>query len=146
MSFHHCEHVTETLCGCSPLIGGRWWTFAGARANWLLANAARQRGSSIRIDDFYIEIKGPIAIAAIRERMQTLDLDGLSKALMFSKAIDLKFRDAVPENLLASIVNSRAIDRESAERISTQPISPSVPMNDSPVETAGSSSSGQASN
>jgi ATP-dependent Lhr-like helicase len=123
----------------------RWWTFAGARANWLVAYAVRQRGSSIRIDDFYIEIKGPIAVAAIRERLQTLDLDGLSKTLMSSKAIDLKFRDAVPENLLASIVNGRAIDRESAERVSTQPIS-SGAMNDSPIETAGSSSSGQASN
>jgi hypothetical protein len=46
----------------------RWWTFAGVRANWLLANAVRQRGSSVRIDDFYIEMKGAIAVAAMRDR------------------------------------------------------------------------------
>ena len=104
----------------------RWWTFAGARANWLLANAVRQRGSSIRIDDFYIEMKGAIAVAAILERLQTLNLDGLSKTLMSSKAIDLKFQDAVPENLLASIINGRVLDRDSAERVSMQPISVSA--------------------
>jgi hypothetical protein len=47
---------------------------------------------------------------------------------MSSKAIDLKFRDAIPENLLACIVNGRALDRESAERVSAQPVS--VPGNE----------------
>jgi threonine synthase len=88
----------------------------------------RQRGSSIRIDDFYIEMKGAIAVAAMRELLQTLNLDGPSKTLMSSKAIDVKFRDAVPENLLACIVNRRALDRESAERVSAQPVS--VPGNE----------------
>jgi hypothetical protein len=60
----------------------RWWTFAGVKANWLLGHA---------VHDFYIEMKGTISIAAIRE-------------------------------LLASIVNRRALDRESAERVSTQPV------------------------
>jgi ATP-dependent Lhr-like helicase len=123
----------------------RWWTFAGARANWLLANAVRQRGSSIRIDDFYIEMKGAIYVAAMREWLQTIELDGLSKTLISSKAIDLKFRDAVPQNLLASIVNSRALDRDSAERVLTQPVS-SRATSDSRTEMAGSSSSGRASN
>ena len=76
----------------------RWWTFAGARANWLLWQALHRRGSSMRIDDFYIEMKGTMPIAAMRERLQTLKLGRLSKTLMPSKAIDLKFRDAVPEN------------------------------------------------
>jgi ATP-dependent Lhr-like helicase len=101
----------------------RWWTFAGARANWLLGYAVQQRGFSMRIDDFYVEMKGIIPIAAIRERLQTVEFEGLSKNLISSKAVDLKFRDAVPDDLLCSIVNSRVIDRESAERVSTQPVS-----------------------
>ena len=86
----------------------------------------------------------PVTTLTIRERLQTLNLDGLSKILMSSKAIDLKFREAVPENLLASIVNDRALDRESAERVSTQPINASA-MNDSQTEERGSLNSGQAS-
>lgn len=123
----------------------RWWTFAGARANWLLGHALHRRGSSMRIDDFYIEMKGTMPIGAMREHLQTLELGGLSKTLMPSKAIDLKFRDAIPENLLASILNSRAFDLESAERVSTQPLSART-TNDSRNETGGSSSSGQVSN
>jgi ATP-dependent Lhr-like helicase len=101
----------------------RWWTFAGAKANWVLAHAIQMRGSNMRIDDFYVEMKGIIPIAAIRERLQTVEFEGLSKNLISSKAVDLKFRDAVPDNLLCSIVNSRVIDQESAERVSTQPVS-----------------------
>ena len=71
-------------------------------------------------------MKGAIAVAAILERLQALDLDGLSKTLMSSKAIDLKFQDAVPENLLASIINVRVLDRYLAERVSMQPISVSA--------------------
>jgi threonine synthase len=107
----------------------------------LLANAVRQRGSSIRIDDFYIEMKGAISVTAILERLQTLNLDGLNRTLVSSKAIGLKFQDAVPENLLASIVNGRALDRDSAERVSMQPINVSA-INDSPIETEGSFESG----
>ena len=76
----------------------RWWTFAGAKANWLLANVARTPGTSIRIDDFYVEGKGPISVSTIKEALKTVDLHEHYN-LVSSKIIDLKFRDAVPEDL-----------------------------------------------
>jgi ATP-dependent Lhr-like helicase len=110
----------------------RWWTFAGARANWLLGHAVQQQGPGMRIDDFYIEMKGTIPIAAMRERLQAVDFNGLSKTLMSSKAIDLKFWDAVPEKLLTSVFNSRLLDRESAERVATQALN--FRTDDTPTE------------
>jgi ATP-dependent Lhr-like helicase len=100
----------------------RWWTFAGARANWLLAQAVRTEGAGVRVSDFYIEMKGIKAVGAMRERLKALNVEGLVKPTISSRAIDLKFRDAVPETLLASIVSSRAFDRESALRVLTHPI------------------------
>ena len=123
----------------------RWWTFAGARANWLLGHGVHQGGSGMRIDDFYIELKDSISIEALRERLQTVALDGLSKTIVSSKVIDVKFRDALPESLLASIVNRRALDRESAERILVQSVR-SVATNGSHVETGGLSSAARSSN
>ena len=99
----------------------RWWTFAGAKGNWLLGHAVRPPGSSMRIDDFYIEMKGTLPTATMQERLQTHEFS--SSVKMSAKAIALKFREAVPENLLMSIVNSRTIDRAAAERVSTQPVS-----------------------
>ena len=121
----------------------RWWTFAGVRANWLLANAVRQRGSSIRIDDFYIEMKGAIAVAGMRELLQTLNLDGPSKTLMSSKAIDVKFRDAVPENCwlaLSTVVRLTESRRSECRRN----LLVSRATNDYRSETAGPPSSGRA--
>jgi len=112
--------------------GSRWWTFAGARANWLLGHAVQQQGAGMRIDDFYIEMKGTVPISAMPERLRAVDFDGLSKTLVSSKIIDLKFSDAVPENLLTSVVNSRLLDRASAERVSTQPFN-ARETNDSPT-------------
>jgi len=80
----------------------------------------RQSGGSLRIDDFYIEKKGSMSISELRERMQALKFPELGINLAVSKAIDVKFKDAVPSSLLASLALSRALDRISAERVLAQ--------------------------
>ncbi len=61
-----------------------------------------------------------MSIPELRERMQALKFPDLGMNLAVSKAADLKFKDAVPDALLASVALSRDLDRISAEQVLAQ--------------------------
>ena len=110
----------------------RWWTFAGGRANWLIAYLLRQDGHGVRFDDFCLETKGEILPSRYCDRVQSVAASELGDAATASGLFDLKFGEAVPNSLLASEAAARAIDRSSAAAIvftSVEGTQPSVSVN-----------------
>jgi len=101
------EHVDGGLC--------RWWTFAGGKANALLA--AQQKGPSgaRRSDNLSIELDDPPDFEVGKHSETTLER--IAAALAISLPCELKFSECLPRDLKQRTLISRYLDIDSARSI-----------------------------
>ena len=103
----------------------RWWTFAGALANGVLANALRDGGCKSTFDDFSLNLgttrRADAAVSLARETagqtapaIPSEGVEGLSNSI--------KFISCVPPPLRYRMVSARQVPREDVAAVVTQPV------------------------
>jgi ATP-dependent helicase Lhr and Lhr-like helicase len=94
----------------SPTDGLRLWTFAGSRANAMLASAARSAGAFPRIvDNFGITVRAtdePRLVAAL-DHITEEDCEPAIDRRILS---ELKFGSCLPEKIAESVLRARLSD------------------------------------
>jgi ATP-dependent Lhr-like helicase len=94
---------------------GRWWTFAGWKANLALAEAtAHLRREVSAIDDLSIAVDGHVGLADIGAALQGIET---ATASVSDKAVSgLKFSDCLPRHLAIKVLAERLRDTDSTNR------------------------------
>ena len=111
----------------------RWWTWAGGRANSVLAAALSAVDPSLvdpleRFDNRYVKLRGDATAGAVRAAVVLArerfgpDLVG-AEPIMSEEALKaLKFAELLPPELASSTLGSRAIDTAGAALLFARPI------------------------
>jgi ATP-dependent Lhr-like helicase len=103
----------------------RWWTFAGLRANVVLADAlpgvADARG---RTDNFSVPVLGGVTPSVVDAAIATAgERFGLGPRPIAPEALDgLKFSVCVPPALAERLLRRRLEDPDTARRVLTEPV------------------------
>lgn len=89
-----------------------WWTYAGAKANWVLADLCRATGHEVgSFDNFCLRLKGPLRLP---NRLPALDpIDGFPEAghaALKDASESLKFGTCLPVNLRCEVLAARLRD------------------------------------
>jgi ATP-dependent Lhr-like helicase len=127
-------HATGTVVRAHDSGQSRWWTWAGGRANALIARALESIDSSLvdsleRYDNRYIKLRGDgtsgdvrTAVAAAREqfgdRLEQIQLEVSDDAVR-----QLKFAELLPPHLAAATLAARGTDRVGAGRVLERTVS-----------------------
>ncbi|WP_029008654.1 DEAD/DEAH box helicase [Azospirillum halopraeferens] len=99
-----------------PLVSGgngrtRWWTFAGGRANAMLAQALAAAGLTTRgHDDLSIQTDTADA-PAVRDALATIDPARLEAAADADLLGELKFAQCLPDDMALAVLSQRLSDR-----------------------------------
>jgi ATP-dependent Lhr-like helicase len=112
----------------------RWWTWAGGRANGVLAAALELVDASLldpleRYDNRYVKLRGDASVGAVRDAVAEVrrrlgdDLAGVVPAVSPDAVKQLKFSDLLPAALAASTLGERSADRLGASSLLSRPIS-----------------------
>ena len=94
----------------------RWWTFAGAGANAILAAALNAHDLPVtRYDNMSIRLATPVKAVSIKD-LRCLDLTQLRPDIPAAALNDLKFGDCLPDALRADIITARVVNGDSAHK------------------------------
>ena len=105
-----------------------WWTFAGTRANAMLAGGlARSCGHlwRVRFDGLTVSAEGEADWSDIRQAIVQLASaggDGLDPEVDEEALADVKFGECVPEELSRASLSARLRDPQAASAILAQPL------------------------
>lgn len=102
----------------------RWWTFAGQRANTVLASAlAELRSESTAIDGLSIALDAKTDLDRLRALTDQLEPSTVDLAAWINEeaAANLKFSECVPPGFLEREIASRTRDDEAARRALDEP-------------------------
>jgi ATP-dependent Lhr-like helicase len=121
------EELALTVSGAGRVVATwdsgqvRWWTWAGARANAVVAAALAATDAGLvdeldRYDNRYIKLRGDATAGRLRQALQTAraaygdDLSGMRAPVSDEALKQLKFAELLPPALAASTLSSRAAD------------------------------------
>ena len=99
----------------------RWWTWAGARANGVVAAALAAVAPGLvdeldRYDNRYIKLQGDATASQLRQGLQTArerygeDLSGMAAPVSDEALKQLKFAELLPAEMAAATLSARAAD------------------------------------
>ncbi|PPJ31749.1 ATP-dependent helicase [Nocardia nova] len=99
--------------------GTRWWTWAGFRANAMLAATLSAVADPVqRPNDFSIRLRGDITQAMWKAAMKAVDLDRLPLPSVDPRATaGLKFSALLPDQLAGATVAARLADQETTRTV-----------------------------
>ncbi len=111
----------------------RWWTWAGARANSVLAAALGNVAPDLvdgvdRFDNRYLRLRDGAAAADLREALRAARLvlgtgpGGVEPSVSDEALRQLKFADLLPPRLAAATLGARAADHPAAVAVSGRPV------------------------
>lgn len=90
----------------------RWWTFAGLRANEMLAAGLQGLVAAPQVkDSLMLPLVATADAAGVRTALDQMDPQNASVAPREEALDGLKFRQCLPEHLAASLLAARAADR-----------------------------------
>jgi ATP-dependent Lhr-like helicase len=121
------EELALTVSGAGRVVAAwdsgqvRWWTWAGARANAVVAAALAATDAGLvdeldRYDNRYIKLRGDATAGQLRQALQTAraaygeDLSGMPAPVSDVALEQLKFAELLPPALAAATLSSRAAD------------------------------------
>jgi ATP-dependent Lhr-like helicase len=133
------EDLASTASPGATVVAGwdagqvRWWTWAGARTNGLLATALSAVELGLvdeleRYDNRYVRLRGdatPLAVrTAIRDARRRFgdDLRGIQPAVSDEAVRQLKFAELLPPDLSTKTLAARTADHAGAEAVIRQRI------------------------
>ncbi len=100
-----------------------WWTFAGLRANSMLALALGDLvGAPTTQDNLAIPLKAGVGAEDIQRRLQGLDCAAIRVPVAEEQLKELKFGQCLPANLATRMLSERAADARGAASVSTEPM------------------------
>jgi ATP-dependent Lhr-like helicase len=122
------EELALTVSGAGRVVAAwdsgqvRWWTWAGARANAVVAAALAATDAGLvdeldRYDNRYIKLRGDATAGQLRQALQTAraaygeDLSGMPAPVSDVALKQLKFAELLPPALAAATLSSRAADQ-----------------------------------
>jgi len=111
----------------------RWWTWAGARANALLAAALTELHPGMvdevdRYDNRYLKLWGDVTASAVRAALARAraqfgdDFIGVQPSVSDDAIKQLKFAELLPPALAAATLAARAADHAGAALIAERPV------------------------
>lgn len=111
----------------------RWWTWAGGRANGVLAAALTWVGAGLvdeleRYDNRYVKLRGDATPGAVREAVAEArkrfgdDLAGVQPSVSDDALKQLKFADLLPPDLASTTLGQRAADHAGAVAALKRPV------------------------
>ncbi|MGI8782578.1 MAG: NERD domain-containing protein [Acidobacteriota bacterium] len=98
----------------------RWWTFGGGRVNGVLGAAIKAKHGGVRVDDFYIEVKGRWSDQNANEVLNGFDLGDLAYRLVGHGGLEVKFADCLPAGPATSMALQRLFDHGTAAEVAAQ--------------------------
>lgn len=98
----------------------RWWTFGGGRVNGVLWAAIKAKHGGVRVDDFYIEVKGRLLGQNACEVLDDFDLGDLAYHLIGHGGLEVKFADCLPAGPASSMALQRLFDHGTALEVAAQ--------------------------
>lgn len=121
------EELAPTVSGTGRVVAAwdsgqvRWWTWAGARANGVVAAALAAVDPGLvdeldRYDNRYIKLRGDATAGQLRQGLQTArerygeDLSGMAAPVSDEALKQLKFAELLPPLLAAATLSARAAD------------------------------------
>jgi ATP-dependent Lhr-like helicase len=126
------EHVSLVLAHDSGQA--RWWTWAGGRANGVLAAALTAVAPGLvdeleRYDNRYVKLRGDASAGAVRDAVAAArkrfgdDLAGVEPTVSDEALKQLKFADLLPPDLASATLGRRAADHDGAVATLRRPVS-----------------------
>lgn len=111
----------------------RWWTWAGARANGVLATALASINPGLvdeldRYDNRYVKLRGDATAGQLRQALQAVrqsfgdDLRGAQAPVSDEALKQLKFAELLPPALAASTLSARAADPAACAYVVEMPL------------------------
>jgi len=90
----------------------QWWTFAGLRANAMLAVALGDLMAAPTIqDNLALPLKAGVDADTLRKRLQEVTADSIGIAVSEKELAELKFVECLPERFASQMMSERAADR-----------------------------------
>src|SRR5674536_310091 len=141
-------HATANLLRPHPSGQSRWWTWAGGRANSVLATALSQVEPGLvdelsQYDNRHVKLPGtatPAAVASAVARARDrfgADLAGAEPKVSDEALKQLKFAELLPPDLASHTLGARSADHDGARLLLQRPVglrlSISVPAEDGPA-------------
>jgi ATP-dependent Lhr-like helicase len=137
------EEVAPTVDHSASLVlphdtdQNRWWTWAGGRANNVLAVALSEVEPGLidpldRYANRYLKLRRDATASALRSALQKArdrfgdDLAGVEPAVSEEALKQLKFAELLPPDLAASTLGSRSADHFGAVQVARRPIEDAV--------------------
>jgi ATP-dependent Lhr-like helicase len=111
----------------------RWWTWAGARANGVVASALAAVDPGLvdeleRYDNRYIKLLGGVTAGQVRNALQSArerfgaDLSGVEAPVSTDALKQLKFSELLPPALAAATLASRATDADGCAAVASSSV------------------------
>jgi ATP-dependent Lhr-like helicase len=133
------EEVTPTVSESASLVlphdsgQARWWTWAGGRANGVLAAALSAAAPGLvdeleRYDNRYVKLRGDATPGAVRKAVSEArkrfgeDLASVQPSVSDEALKQLKFADLLPPDLAGSTLGQRAADHAGAAAVLERPV------------------------
>ncbi|WP_369133019.1 hypothetical protein [Modestobacter sp. I12A-02662] len=133
------EDVAPTVSTDTSLVlphdsgQARWWTWAGGRANGVLAAALSAAAPGLvdeleRYDNRYVKLRGDATTGAVRQAVAEArkrlgdDLAGVEPSVSDEALKQLKFADLLPADLASSTLGWRGSDHDGAARVLRRPV------------------------
>lgn len=111
----------------------RWWTWAGARANGVLATALTEVSPGLideleRYDNRYLKLRADASAGEVRESLAQArsafgaDLEGVRAPVSEDALTQLKFAELLPPALAAATLSARAADPDGCAHVMAMPV------------------------
>lgn len=103
--------------------GTQWWTFAGLRANAMLAWALGDLvDAPTTQDNLALPLKAGVAAEQVEKRLRGLDADSVRTPVSDEQVEELKFGECLPRTLTVDMLSHRAADTTGFMAVAAEPI------------------------